>query len=82
MKVIVFSTPDCANCKPLKASLAAAGVVFEEVNCHQPEAFALMREYGIRSVPTTAVVHYIEGLPTKVFKVAGNKPQEILELVK
>lgn len=78
MKVIVFSTPDCANCKPLKASLAAAGVAFEEVNCHQPEAFSLMREYGVRSVPTTVIKDALDAQYT----VIGNKPQEILEIVK
>lgn len=77
MKVIVFSTPDCANCKPLKASLTAAGVEFEEVNCHQPEAFGLMREYGVRSVPTTIVS---DG--EAVITVIGNKPKDILEVLK
>ena len=81
MRVIVFSTPDCANCKPLKASLTAAGVEFEEVNCHQPEAFSLMREYGIRSVPTTVVLDS-EKLVTPVFIVVGNSPQDVIGAIR
>ena len=76
MKVTVFSTPDCANCKPLKASLTADGVEFEEVNCHESESFLLMREYGVRSVPTT-IIHDGE----VIYTVVGNKPKDIREVL-
>lgn len=77
MKVIVFSTPDCANCKPLKASLTAAGVEFEEVNCHESASFIMMRMYGVRSVPTTIVSN-----GEVVYTIIGNKPKDILEVLK
>lgn len=74
--VIVFSTPECANCKPLKAALAAAGVAIQEVNCHETSSFDLMRRYGVRGVPTTIVTDGVE-----VRTVIGNKPQDVLSLL-
>jgi glutaredoxin len=73
--VLVFSTPSCTNCKPLKESLIRLGVGFTEVNCYEPENFELMQQHDVRGVPTTII---IDGGEVK--RVAGNKPQEVLEL--
>ena len=73
VEVVVFSTPSCSNCKPLKAWLTAQGVGFTEVNCDDVDSLERMATYNIKSVPTTLT--FREG--KCIGRVAGFKPKEL-----
>lgn len=49
--LILASAPWCANCKPAKLALEAAGVEFEEFNVDGDDAEAQMPE-GLRGIPS------------------------------
>lgn len=52
-EVLLFTTPSCAKCPSVKASLEKAGVVFESVNAITDKR---AKTYNIRGVPSVVVV--------------------------
>lgn len=54
MSVLLFSTPFCAKCPGVKKKLEAAGIQFEDINAIKYTQ--LVKEYGIKGVPTVVVI--------------------------
>lgn len=50
MKIVLYSTPICPNCKALRDKMHNKGINFEENQCEQD-----MRSLGISRVPVLVV---------------------------
>ena len=73
MKLKVYSTEKCPQCKVVKSYLLASGIEFEEVMVNSPELIQYIEEKtGQRSVP---VIENGKG------HVVGFKPDEIKKLL-
>lgn len=58
MNNLLFTTPFCSNCKPLKKQLQDRGIEYEEVNAIQQKE--LVEKYGVKGVPSMVVREYSE----------------------
>ncbi len=76
MKVIKFSASWCAPCKSLAATLSDMKLPLEVENIDVDEKPGLMRDYGIRSVPTMVMVN--EG-NTVIKRVSGSLSRTQIE---
>ena len=55
MKVLLFKTPTCPNCKAAGALLDRAGVQYDALNANEEKD--LVSEYGVKQAPTLVLVH-------------------------
>ena len=55
MKILLFKTPTCPNCKAAGALLDRAGIGYEALNANEEKE--LVAKYGIRQAPTLVLLH-------------------------
>jgi len=73
-KVIVYTTPNCMQCKTLQKTLDRRGVIFDTINLEQhPEMMEQLQELGFSQAPIVSM----DG-----FSFSGYRPAKIDELVR
>lgn len=69
MSILLFSTKTCANCPGVKRQLQAAGISFEDIDASKYPL--LVKEYGVKAVPTMVVIDEVGTTQTFVGNEIG-----------
>lgn len=76
MKVLKFYGDWCAPCKALSVTMATMDIQVDVQEVDVDSNPELMREYGIRSVPTMVLLNDFD---KEVNRVSGNQSKEQIE---
>lgn len=77
MRILKLYSPVCQPCKIVDAFLKKNEVEFESINVFENTEVA--KYFGVQAVPVTLL---LDNNGHEVMRVTGNKPTELLELVK